>query len=80
MRIDKWLKVTRIIKRRSIAQLACAENKVLLNDKIAKPSSTIKVGDLIQITFGNNSYTYKVLKAELSNPKANEALNWFEIN
>ena len=80
MRIDKWLKVTRIIKRRSIAQLACAENKVLLNDKIAKPSSLIKVGDLVQITFGNNSYTYKVLKAELSNPKANETLNWFEIN
>ena len=60
MRIDKYLKVSRIIKRRTVACEACEQGKVLINDKVAKPSSDVKVGDVIEIRFGSNTVRVKV--------------------
>jgi len=54
MRIDKYLKVSRLIKRRTIANDVCEQGRVKINDKIAKPGSEVKVGDVIEIQFGSN--------------------------
>lgn len=64
MRIDKYLKVSRIIKRRTIAQEVCEGGKVKINDKIAKPSSEVKVGDKITLTFGVRTITVEVLSVK----------------
>ena len=61
MRIDKFLKNSRIIKRRTIAKEACEQGRVLINDKMAKPGDDVRVGDKIQINFGNGSMKVEVL-------------------
>ncbi|NLD45812.1 MAG: RNA-binding S4 domain-containing protein [Clostridiaceae bacterium] len=61
MRIDKYLKVSRLIKRRSLANEACEQGRVKINDKVAKPGSDIKVGDIIEIQFGNATTRVKVI-------------------
>lgn len=61
MRIDKYLKVSRIIKRRTVASEACAGGRVTVNDKIAKPSSPVKPGDVISIRFGEHIGHYEIL-------------------
>ncbi|MDD4200720.1 MAG: RNA-binding S4 domain-containing protein [Eubacteriales bacterium] len=60
MRIDKFLKNSRIIKRRSVAKEACEQGRITLNEKIAKPGTEVKVGDIIHIQFGNGSLTARV--------------------
>lgn len=54
MRIDKYLKVSRLIKRRTLANEACERGRVKINGKIAKPGTDIRVGDIIEIQFGDN--------------------------
>nr|WP_207716131.1 RNA-binding S4 domain-containing protein [Clostridium beijerinckii] len=61
VRLDKYLKVSRIIKRRTVAKEICESGRILINGKVAKPSTKIKEGDIIEITFAN-----KVLKAEIA--------------
>lgn len=61
MRLDKYLKVSRIIKRRTIANEACDAGKVEVNGKTARASYDVKVGDEIKITLGANVKVYKVL-------------------
>lgn len=61
MRLDKYLKVSRLIKRRTIANEACDAGKVLVNDKVARASYDIKTGDVIQIQMGAKPVTVKVL-------------------
>jgi ribosomal 50S subunit-recycling heat shock protein len=53
MRLDKFLKVSRLIKRRTVANQACENNRVTINGKIAKPASKVAVDDIIEITFGD---------------------------
>lgn len=60
MRIDKFLKNARIIKRRTIAKEACEQGKVFINDKIAKPGDEVKVGDIVQINFGSGSMKFEI--------------------
>lgn len=60
MRIDKYLKNSRLIKRRTLAAEACEQGKVSINGKVAKPGSEIKVGDTIEIRFGNNTTRVEV--------------------
>ena len=60
MRLDKYLKVSRIIKRRTVANEACSLGHVSVNDKVAKPSAEVKEGDIISVRFGA-----KLLKAEV---------------
>ena len=62
MRLDKYLKVSRIIKRRTIANEACDTGRVKLNDKIAKAGSEVKVGDIIEIKFGENWTKFEILR------------------
>lgn len=61
MRIDKFLKNARIIKRRTIAKDACEQGKVLINGKVSKPGDEVKVGDKVQINFGNGSMKFEIL-------------------
>lgn len=61
MRIDKFLKVCRLIKRRTVANEACDSQRITLNGKVVKPSKEVKVGDIITIAYGNHSITVRVL-------------------
>lgn len=61
MRIDKFLKNSRLIKRRTLAKDACEQERVFINDKPAKPGSEVKVGDVILIRFGNGEVKARVL-------------------
>ena len=71
MRIDKYLKVSRIIKRRTVANEACDAGRVLVNDKVVKASYDVKVGDIIEIQFGQR--TVKVEVQSLSETVKKEA-------
>ena len=62
MRIDKFLKNSRIIKRRTVAKEACEQGRVLVNGKIAKPGTEVDVGDEIEIIFGSSPMKIKVEK------------------
>ena len=61
MRLDKFLKVSRIIKRRTVANDACAGGRVSLNGKPAKPGAEVKPGDTMEIRFGNRLGRYRIL-------------------
>lgn len=78
MRLDKYLKVSRIIKRRTVAKEACEGGRVSINGKVAKPSTNLKEDDIIEIVFGN-----KVLKAKIINLaehiRKEDAKNMYEI-
>ena len=61
MRLDKYLKNSRIIKRRTVAKDACEQGRVEVNGKVAKPGLELKTGDVIQVTFGSNVLKVRVL-------------------
>ena len=61
MRMDKFLKVSRILKRRSVANMACDNDKVCVNGKTVKPSYSLKIGDVVTIDFGQSTLTFRVL-------------------
>ena len=61
MRLDKYLKVSRLIKRRTVANEACDAGRVLLNDKPARASAAVKTGDIVEIQFGGKSVKVEVL-------------------
>lgn len=61
MRLDKYLKVSRLIKRRTVANEACDAGRVLVNDKTAKASVQVKTGDTIEIQFGSKNVKVEVL-------------------
>ena len=62
MRIDKFLKVSRIIKRRTVAQEACSGGRITVNGKAAKPGTAVKEGDILEITFGEKTIKAQILK------------------
>ncbi len=64
MRLDKYLKVSRLIKRRTVANEACDAGRVLINDKPAKASSAVKAGDILTIQFGNKDVKVEVLDVQ----------------
>ena len=64
MRLDKYLKVNRIIKRRTVANEACDAGRVTVNGKTAKAGLDIKPGDVIEITFGTNTSKFEVLSTQ----------------
>lgn len=61
MRLDKFLKVSRLIKRRTIANAACDAGRVMINGKIGKASANVMAGDIIEIQFGNRAVKVEVL-------------------
>lgn len=64
MRLDKFLKISRLIKRRTVANEACDAGRVLVNEKPAKASLNVKVGDTIEIQFGTSSVKVEVLDVQ----------------
>lgn len=78
MRLDKFLKVSRLIKRRTIAKDVAENDRIEINNKVAKPSSEVKVGDLVKISFGNKIVTIKVTEIQESTKKE-AAQNMYEI-
>lgn len=64
MRLDKYLKVTRLIKRRTVANEACDAGRVTINDRVARASADVKVGDKITISFGNKEVKVEVLDVQ----------------
>lgn len=78
MRIDKFLKNSRIIKRRTVAKEACDQGRVYINDKPAKAGSEVNPGDIIHIEFGNSSVDAKVLEL-LESCKKEDADKMYEI-
>ena len=64
MRLDKFLKVSRLIKRRTVANEACDAGRVMINDKPAKASAAVKQGDIIEIQFGTKSVKVEVLDVQ----------------
>ena len=78
MRLDKYLKVSRLIKRRTLAKEASEADRILVNDKPAKPSKELKIGDTITIEFGRKEIKVKVLSL---NPviKKDDASNMYEL-
>ncbi|MEY8517007.1 RNA-binding S4 domain-containing protein [Lachnospiraceae bacterium 29-84] len=76
MRLDKYLKVTRLIKRRTVANEACDAGRVSVNGKVAKASLDVKVGDVIEIGFGTKNVRVEVL-ALLDTSKKDEGKELF---
>ncbi len=74
MRLDKYLKVSRLIKRRTLAKEASDAERILINNVPAKPSKEVKVGDLIKINFGKKSLVVKVTSLKESTKKIDSEL------
>lgn len=79
MRLDKYLKVTRLIKRRTVANDACDAEKIVVNGKIARASYDVKVGDIIEINMGTRPLKVKVLNVTEYATKENAADNYIVV-
>lgn len=64
MRIDQFLKVSRVIKRRTVAADACSGGRIEINGKPVKPAKEVKVGDVVTVSFGSNALTFEVLNTD----------------
>ena len=78
MRLDKYLKVSRLIKRRTVANDACDSERISVNGKPAKASYSVKVGDVITVAFGSKSVSVKVLDIRETTKKS-ESVGMYEI-
>ncbi len=78
MRLDKYLKVARILKRRTVSKELAENERVKVNGRIAKPATDVKVGDVIEVIFGQRALTIRVLEVK-DNVKKNEAGLMYEI-
>ena len=78
MRLDKFLKVSRLIKRRTVANDDCDTSRIFVNGKTAKASYSVKIGDEITISFGQKSVTVRVLDIRETTKKA-ESIGMYEI-
>lgn len=78
MRIDKFLKVSRIIKRRTVAQEAADAKRITINGAQAKPAKEVKEGDVVSVRFGDNTLTFRVLSVK-ETAKKEEACAMYEI-
>lgn len=79
MRLDKYLKVTRLIKRRTVANDACDAEKIVVNGKIARASYDVKVGDIIEINMGTRPLKVKVLNVTEYATKENASDNYMIV-
>ena len=78
MRLDKYLKVSRLIKRRTVANDACDGERVTVNGRQAKASYDVKLGDLITVSFGTKQVTVRVLEIK-DTTKKSESAGMYEI-
>jgi len=79
LRLDKYLKVARIIKRRTVANDACLSNRVTINGKPQKPSKDVKVNDVVSVGFGEGKITFRVLAVPEGNVGKNDSAMLYEI-
>ena len=79
MRLDKFLKVSRLIKRRTIANEVTDTGRVFVNGNPAKPAKQLKEGDIIRIEYANRSLNFKVVKVPAGNVSVQEASELYEI-
>lgn len=79
MRLDKYLKVSRIIKRRTVANEVADQGRVFINDNPAKPASTVKEGDILRIEFYNKTFIVEILKVPTGNVSVQEAKDLYKI-
>ena len=79
MRLDKWLKVSRLIKRRTVAQEACDAGRVSVNGRTAKPSAEVRPGDTVEISFGSKVLRAEVLSVQETVRKDDAAARYREI-
>ncbi len=79
MRLDKYLKVSRLIKRRSVANDACDSERVAVNGREAKASYQVKIGDIIEVAFGNRTLKVEVTDISENVRKADSAAMYREI-
>lgn len=79
MRLDKYLKVSRLIKRRTVAKDACSGDRVTVNGKDAKPAYDVKIGDVIEISFGGRKAKFEVLQVNEHAAKAEASAMYREI-
>lgn len=79
MRLDKFLKVSRLIKRRTVANEVCEKARVFVNSNPAKPAKQLKVGDVIEIEYSNHTLKAKVLVVPAGNVSVNDAPTLYEI-
>ncbi len=78
MRLDKYLKVSRLIKRRPVANEACDAGRIVVNGKVAKASLNVKIGDIIEIAFGDKTMKVEVLSLE-ETYKKDEARELYKV-
>ena len=78
MRLDKYLKVSRLIKRRTVANDACDADRILVNGKVAKASYNVKLGDIISVTFGTKTVDVRVLEIKETTKKT-DAASMYEV-
>lgn len=79
MRLDKFLKVARVIKRRTIASEACQGERVTVNGKQAKPSKEVKEGDVVGVRFGDKTVVFEVLRVPTGNVGKQDADSLYRI-
>lgn len=79
MRLDKFLKVARVIKRRTVASEACQGERVTVNGKQAKPSKEVKEGDVVGVRFGDKAVVFKVLRVPTGNVGKQDADSLYRI-
>jgi ribosomal 50S subunit-recycling heat shock protein len=78
MRLDKFLKLSRIIKRRPIANEACGLERVFVNGKPSKPAKQLAIGDVISVRFGDKEVSFKVKELPLGNVSKDKAESLYE--
>ncbi len=78
MRLDKYLKVSRIIKRRSASKEFTQGERVLVNNRVAKPSFKVKIGDILELTFGNKILKIEITKI-LDSTKKEDSIEMYKI-
>ena len=74
MRLDKFLKVSRVIKRRTVANEAADNGRIAVNGKIVKPSYEVKVGDIVEIKFGDKISRFEILRIPTNQKELNEII------
>jgi len=79
MRLDKYLKVSRLIKRRTVANEVASGGRVFINDKSAKPSAEVKEGDVLRLEYFNKTLLVKILKVPAGNVSIQESKDLYEI-
>jgi len=79
VRLDKWLKVSRLIKRRTVAQMACDQGRVYVNERPAKPALELKIGDKVHIELGTRALTVEVSQVPTGAVAAQDASSLYKL-